>query len=144
MVSFLRQLVQGNLMVATAIPDSFGGLSGQWTGFTNQGTPANKRRLDVLLQLRANRLSGVGDDDLGMFVLSGEFDPQAQEFRWVQTYLFGNTLFCRGFCDANRIWGTWQDASEGHGGFHIWPLPATQGQALASSAHPRVSGAAGC
>ena len=144
MVSFLRQRLPGNSIVATTITDSFAGLSGQWTGFTNQGTPANKRRLDVLLQLRANQLSGVGDDDLGMFVLSGEFDPQAQEFRWVQTYLFGNTLFCRGFCDANRIWGTWQDASEGHGGFQIWPLPAIQGKALAASPHPRVTGAADC
>jgi hypothetical protein len=100
-------------------------LSGQWTGFTNQGKPARKRRLDVLLQLRDSQLSGVGEDEDGMFVLSGEFDPEAQEFRWVQTHLFGSTLFCRGFCDAGRIWGTWQDAGEGHGGFQIWPLPVS-------------------
>lgn len=110
--------------MATTVPSTaaFAGLSGQWTGFTNQGSPANKRRLDLLLQLRDQQLSGVGDDDQGMFVISGEFDVAAQEFRWVQTYLFGSTLFCRGFCDEHRIWGTWQDATEGHGGFQIWPL----------------------
>ncbi len=112
-------------MVATKATRPAVSLSGQWTGFTNQGTPAQKRRLDVLLQLRDNQLSGVGEDESGMFVLSGEFDSEGQEFRWVQTYLFGNTVFCRGFCDAGRIWGTWQDAAEGHGGFQIWPLPVS-------------------
>lgn len=114
-------------MAATISTNLLARLTGQWTGFKNQGTPANKRRLVVLLQLRDNQqLSGVGDDDAGMFVLSGEFDAAAQEFRWVQTYLHGSTLSCRGFCEANRIWGTWQDATEGHGGFQIWPLPATE------------------
>ncbi|HSH14382.1 MAG TPA: hypothetical protein VLD18_00010, partial [Verrucomicrobiae bacterium] len=115
----------GNNMVATKATQPVVSLSGQWTGFTNQGAPAHKRRLDVLLQLRDSHLSGVGEDETGMFVLSGEFDPAAQEFRWVQTYLFGSTVFCRGFCDAGRIWGTWQDAAEGHGGFQIWPLPVS-------------------
>jgi hypothetical protein len=113
-------------MPAAAIIDASSSLSGQWTGFTNQGSPADQRRLDILLQLRDNRLSGVGDDDTGMFVLSGEFDPGAREFRWVQTYLFGDTLFCRGFCDADKIWGTWQDAADGHGRFQIWPLGETR------------------
>lgn len=110
--------------MATTVPSTagFAGLSGQWTGYTNQCSPANKRRLDLLLQLHDRQLSGVGDDDKGMFVIRGEFDVAAQEFRWVQTYLFGSTLFCRGFCDEDRIWGTWQDATEGHGGFQIWPL----------------------
>lgn len=101
-------------------------LSGHWTGFTYQSGPAHKRRLDVLFQVRNHQISGVGDDDAGMFVLTGEFDAAAQEFRWVQTHLFGHTLYCRGFCDADRIWGTWQDAGEGHGGFQIWPLPARE------------------
>lgn len=97
-------------------------LSGHWTGFANQGTPENRRRIDLLLQMRDNQLSGVGDDDTGMFVISGQFDPVAQEFRWVQTYLFGDTLFCRGFSDSAAIWGTWQNSRDGHGGFKIWPL----------------------
>ncbi len=126
-------------MATTTSTDLFPCLSGQWTGFTNHGTPANKRRLDVLLQLRDKQLSGVGDDDSGMFVLSGEFDAEAQEFRWVQTYLFGSTLFCRGFCDADRIWGTWQDATEGHGGFQIWPLPAANDPATPNGTPLRLS-----
>jgi len=124
--------------ISTSI-DHFAGLSGQWTGFTNQGSPANKRRLDLLLQLRDQQLSGVGDDESGMFVLSGEFDAEAREFRWVQTYLFGSTLFCRGFCENDRIWGTWQDATEGHGGFQIWPLPGTD-EGTDQPASSRVTG----
>jgi hypothetical protein len=115
----------GCLTVETTITCPPACLSGHWTGFANEGTPDNRRRLDLLLQLRDNRLSGVGDDDTGMFVLSGEFDPDEREFRWVQTYLFGDTLFCRGFCEDDRIWGTWQNATEGHGGFQIWPLAPT-------------------
>lgn len=97
-------------------------LSGRWTGFANQGTPDTRHRIDLLFQMRENQLSGVGDDDTGVFVISGEFDHAAQEFRWVQTYLFGDTLFCRGFSDASAIWGTWQNSRDGHGGFKIWPL----------------------
>lgn len=108
--------------VAEILLPAIENLSGHWTGFANQGTPDNRRRLDLLLQLRDRRISGVGDDDTGIFVLSGEYDEAAQEFRWVQTYLFGDTLFCRGFFDRKWIWGTWQDATDGHGGFQIWPL----------------------
>jgi hypothetical protein len=96
--------------------------SGHWTGFSHHGLPESRTRVDLLLQLHENHLSGIGDDDDGLFVLRGEYDPREQEFRWVQTYLSGEAIFCRGFCDANRIWGTWQDAAEGHGGFQIWPL----------------------
>lgn len=101
--------------------------SGQWTGFNNAGSASERRKFDVLLQFRDNRLSGVGDDDHGMFVLTGEYDPQEEECHWVQTYLFGQTLFYRGFCERGRIWGTWQDGDNGHGGFQIWPLTAGAG-----------------
>ncbi len=100
------------------------GFAGQWTGFINQGGSKARRRLDLLLRLRGQQLSGVGDDDAGMFVLSGEFDEPAQEFRWVQTYLHGPTRYCRGFSDEGRIWGTWRDESNDHGGFQIWPRRA--------------------
>lgn len=100
-----------------------GNLCGQWTGFANGGTPDNRRRMDLLLQLRGKRLSGVGDDESGIFVMTGEYDPDAQEFRWEQIYLDGDTLHCRGFHDHNGIWGTWQNAAgDSHGGFHFWPL----------------------
>ena len=71
-------------MVAIKATQPAGSLSGQWTGFTNQGTPARKRRLDVLLQLRDSRLSGVGEDEDGMFVLSGPTGPESRSFRWVR------------------------------------------------------------
>jgi hypothetical protein len=56
----------------------------------------------------------------------------------MQTYLFGQTLFFRGFCEADRIWGTWQDAADGHGGFQIWPVPA-DGLAAAGTPQPHAN-----
>jgi len=93
----------------------------------------HRRRFDLLLQVRENRLSGVGNDDTGMFVLSGEYDPRAEEFRWVLTHMSGETVQCRGFFGTNHIWGTWQDGSTGHGGFQIWPLKPE-----AASSEPHV------
>ena len=101
--------------------DPSAGLARHWTGFSNGGTPSRRRRLNCLLKLHNNHLSGVGDDEAGLFVLSGEFDPAAREFRWTQTYPFGGTLVFRGFVEADRIWGTWRDAEDRHGGFQIWP-----------------------
>lgn len=87
----------------------------------NSGSPENQRRFDLLLEFKGGHLTGVGNDENGMFVLSGDFEAMENECRWIQTYLFGETLFYRGFLENNRIWGTWQNANEFHGGFHIWP-----------------------
>ncbi|HAV63387.1 MAG TPA: hypothetical protein DCY13_13605 [Verrucomicrobiales bacterium] len=104
---------------ATELP---GDISGQWTGFRNQGTPAERRGLDVLLQFRGGRISGVGNDERGMFVLSGIYDSAEMEFRWDQTHLTGETAAFRGFCEENYIWGIWEDPAGRRGGFHIQPL----------------------
>ena len=95
-------------------------LNGQWTGFLNSRSEP-RMAVDILLKFVDERITGVGNDENGMFVLSGDYDVAEQECRWVQTYLFGDTIFYRGICEPDRIWGTWTAADERHGGFEIRP-----------------------
>jgi hypothetical protein len=37
-------------------------------------------------------------------------------------------VFYRGFREGKGIWGTWEISVIGHGGFHIWPLAAGEGE----------------
>jgi len=103
--------------------ETFNFVSGQWTGFVNSRS-RNRKQFDLLLRFQDAHLSGVGNDESGMFVLSGDYDAPANECRWVQTYLFGTTVFYRGFCENKRIWGTWKGTNERHGGFEIRPANA--------------------
>jgi hypothetical protein len=96
--------------------------SGQWAGFLNSRTESSLR-FDVLLEFSSNSVTGVGNDENGMFVLSGEYEHSVKEFRWVQTYPFGTTVFYRGFWENGCIWGTWQSDDGHHGGFEIRPNP---------------------
>jgi hypothetical protein len=112
--------------------ETFNFASGQWTGFVNNRSK-DRTQFDLLLQFRDNHLTGVGNDENGMFVLSGDYDAPTNECKWVQTYLFGTTVFYRGFCENKRIWGTWKSANERHGGFEIRPAPKSPSSILASS-----------
>ena len=78
-----------------------------------------RKAFDVLLEFKNDHVTGVGTDENGMFVLSGDYDGPGKECRWVQTYVFGTTVFYRGFCENRRIWGTWKGSDEEHGGFQI-------------------------
>ena len=43
-------------------------------------------------------------------------------------------MFYRGFREGKGIWGTWEITIRDHGGFHIWPRQAGEGEARAESA----------
>jgi hypothetical protein len=108
--------------------------SGQWTGFVNNRAK-DRKHFDLLLQFQDNHLTGVGNDENGMFVLSGDYDMPTKECRWVQTYLFGTTVFYRGFYENKRIWGIWKTTDELHGGFEIRPAKKTAPAVSTSSSH---------
>jgi hypothetical protein len=95
--------------------------SGPWTGFYNYGRGTRKHRMDLVLSFAAHKLSGDGSDDLGRFVVSGQFDDTNGECYWTKTYIGGHAVYYRGFREGRGIWGLWELPTES-GGFHIWPL----------------------
>jgi hypothetical protein len=101
--------------------------SGPWTGFYNYG-PGERHRMDLHLTFANGGLSGDGNDDLGRFVVKGRYEFASRECHWTKTYIGAHDVFYRGFREGKGIWGTWEISLFAHGGFHIWPRGAQQGE----------------
>ena len=94
--------------------------SGPWVGFYNYSSK-DKHRMDLNLAFAGGKVTGDGNDDVGRFVIKGQYDPAARECSWTKTYVGGHDVFYRGFREGKGIWGTWEISLFAHGGFHIWP-----------------------
>ncbi len=96
--------------------------SGPWVGFFNYGPGGARFRQEMDLTFRNRRLAGDGfDGELGAFVIRGGFDPGRQKVWWTKTYPASHDVWYQGFREGKGIWGTWEIAGVGRGGFMIWP-----------------------
>ena len=107
--------------------------SGPWTGFYNY-QPKDKHRMDLHLSFTNGRITGEGNDNVGAFVIKGEYSPQSAECHWTKTYLGAHDVFYRGFREGKGIWGTWEIREQSHGGFHIWPKDSSDGESSSTTA----------
>lgn len=101
--------------------------SGPWTGFYSY-SPKDKHRMDLDLTFASGRMSGGGNDDVGRFVIRGQYDTQSLECWWTKTYVGAHDVFYRGFREGKGIWGSWEITVQDHGGFHIWPKRVGEGE----------------
>ena len=108
-------------------------LSGPWTGFYNY-RPGDRHRMDLQLTFANGNMSGDGLDDVGRFLIKGRYDAAIHECYWTKSYLGANDVFYRGFREGKGIWGAWEITIQDHGGFHIWPRQAGEGEAHAEKA----------
>jgi hypothetical protein len=79
-------------------------------------------------------LSGDGNDDVGRFLIKGRYDAPSRECHWTKSYVGAHDVFYRGFREGKGIWGTWEITIQHHGGFHIWPRDAGEGEEKFESA----------
>ena len=79
-------------------------------------------------------MSGDGNDDVGRFLIKGRYDAASRECYWTKSYVGAHDVFYRGFRESKGIWGTWEITIQYHGGFHIWPRRAGEGEARAETA----------
>jgi hypothetical protein len=79
-------------------------------------------------------MTGDGVDDIGRFLIKGRYDAVSRECYWTKTYVGAHDVFYRGFREGKGIWGTWEIAAWSHGGFHIWPRQAGEGEGRAEAA----------
>ena len=107
--------------------------SGPWVGFYNY-RPGDRHRMDLLLTFSSGNMTGDGVDDIGRFLIKGRYDAASRECYWTKSYLGAHDVFYRGFREGKGIWGTWEIKSLSHGGFHIWPRQAGEGDASAETA----------
>src|SRR5688572_9750786 len=103
--------------------------SGPWTGFYNY-RPTEKHRMDLHLTFCNGKVSGEGTDNVGQFVVKGNYDAKNAECWWTKTYVGGHDVSYRGFREGKGIWGTWEISGDSHGGFHIWPRVTGEGETV--------------
>jgi len=82
--------------------------------------------MDLVLIFADRIVSGDGSDDIGHFVVTGQFDCTKDECYWTKTYIGRHDVYYRGFRDGKGIWGLWEPPRESCG-FHIWPLGEEEG-----------------
>jgi hypothetical protein len=107
--------------------------SGPWTGFYNY-FPGDRHRMDLALAFAGGVMRGDGADDIGRFLIKGRYDAASRECYWTKTYVGAHDVSYRGFREGKGIWGTWEITIQCHGGFHIWPRAAGEGEAQAETA----------
>jgi hypothetical protein len=90
--------------------------------------------MDLHLTFTGGKLTGDGNDDVGRFLIEGHYDPASRECYWTKAYPGMHDVFYRGFREGKGIWGTWEIGLLHHGGFHIWPRGADEGEAEAETA----------
>jgi hypothetical protein len=84
--------------------------------------------MELDLTFASGVMSGDGSDDVGRFLVKGKYDTQSCECYWTKSYIGAHDVFYRGFREGKGIWGTWEINIFGHGGFHIWPIGAGEGE----------------
>src|SRR5690606_30265422 len=62
------------------------------------------------------------------------YDAASRECYWTKSYVGAHDVYYRGFREGKGIWGTWEITIQYHGGFHIWPRGAGDGEALTEAA----------
>ena len=92
--------------------------SGPWIGFYNY-RPQDKHRMDLQLTFADGKLTGEGNDDVGRFVVKGQYDRAARECWWTKTYPGSQDVFYRGFREGKGIWRNWEIGVIDHCGFRF-------------------------
>jgi hypothetical protein len=104
--------------------------SGPWVGFYTY-VPSDRHRMDLHLDFANGNMSGDGNDDVGRFIIRGRYDAQSRECYWTKRYLGAHDVFYEGYREGKGIWGRWEIGAFAHGGFHIWPKNAGEGETTA-------------
>src|SRR2546423_682668 len=84
--------------------------------------------MELNLTFSQGAMSGDGRDDVGLFLINGKYDVQSRECYWTKTYMGAHDVYYRGFREGKGIWGTWEIGIFARGGFHIWPVGASEGE----------------
>jgi len=84
--------------------------------------------MDLNLTFANGSMTGDGNDDIGRFLIKGRYQTDTRECHWTKSYVGAHDVFYRGFREGKGIWGTWELNIFGHGGFHIWPQAAGEGE----------------
>jgi hypothetical protein len=77
--------------------------------------------MDLHLQFDRALVSGDGVDDVGRFLVRGQYLAETLECWWFKTYPESHQVYYRGTLSGRTISGRWEIARLGSGSFTIWP-----------------------
>lgn len=94
----------------------------RYTGYYIYRDLPRRHWMDVTLAFKDGRISGDGMDDIGSFVIAGQYDLSGTECSWHKKYVGAHDVYYKGYRDAGgkRIWGIWAIPPHDTGGFLIW------------------------
>lgn len=98
-----------------------GFVSGAWVGYYTYFSRPAQHRMDLHLAFGNARIHGDGIDDVGKFVIQGEYQRDSRECWWIKTYPGSHQIYYRGRQRGKMIAGHWQAEGLMTGGFCIWP-----------------------
>ena len=90
--------------------------------------------MDLHLEFGEGVMTGEGNDDVGPFVVQGQYNATSLECSWRKTYVGQHAVHYHGFREGKGIWGTWEISPRSHGGFQIWPKQTGEVEAQAEAA----------
>ena len=98
--------------------------TGEWIGFYLQPDSRQRHVMDLFLQFGRDRISGKGDDPVGEFTITGEYDTKTGKCSWVKQYVGQHSVQYTGEARERGIIGQWRIAGLPEfwfGPFFIWP-----------------------
>lgn len=95
--------------------------SGPWSGFYTMPRSQQFHRQSLDLTFRNGRMTGRGQDDIGVFVTSGHYELESRKVWWTKTYLGAHSVHYSGVQTGRTIQGDWSIPPYSRGGFSIWP-----------------------
>jgi len=97
--------------------------SGPWCGYYVYSPGGTRHGQQMTLTFAGARLSGGGQDDVGVFDVNGSYARESGLVSWLKTYRGAHGVSYRGYFEKGSIYGGWRIDAECHGGFKIWPAP---------------------
>jgi hypothetical protein len=98
--------------------------TGEWTGFYVQPDTRQRHVMELFLQFGRDRIAGEGDDPVGKFTITGQYDTKTGKCSWAKKYVGQHSVEYTGESRARGIIGHWRIAGMPifwSGPFFIWP-----------------------
>lgn len=98
--------------------------SGDWTGYYLQEGQAAAQ--DFTLNFYGDSFEGLGQDNIGFFLILGNVDRRRDLASWVKQYVGRHVVYYQGALSGDQVVGRWTIPGSFSGnsisdGFAVWP-----------------------
>jgi hypothetical protein len=92
---------------------------GEWQGFWVQPDGPDRHPMKMTLKFEGGKIDGVGDDEVGMFIVDGVYDEKSKLCSWTKKYVAMHEVLYSGSIDGRSIRGTWTVPKAWSGPFQL-------------------------